>query len=252
MSVLLQFANVQMRRKITNYTKTWNVHQDTQNVHKKYRTCICSLDCRCSEMKAQFHCLFPSFSRYTLELIEFLLDGASEVCGRGVCSQERWRFTGGGGGGGEERRAERRRYDGGKSWLRRGTQKIVSHSISLSRSTISFHPQLFFYSACSHYFTYPSALAIPILRQTQGKLKRTNEFWEGEKDIYALCPILISCSIPSTLNSIPLLANWKILLKKELISFHVMFNISFLIKIYLFPSFYFLEKKIPTYKRFRS
>jgi len=96
MSVLLQFANVQMRRKITNYTKTWNVHQDTQNVHKKYRTCICSLDCRCSEMKAQFHCLFPSFSRYTLELIEFLLDGASEVCGRGVCSQERWRFTGGG------------------------------------------------------------------------------------------------------------------------------------------------------------
>ena len=75
-----------------------------------------------------------------------------------------------------------------------------------------------------------------------GKTQRTNEFWEGEKkDIYALCPILISCSIPSTLNSIPLLANWKILLQKELISFHVMFNISFLIKMYLFPSFYFLK-----------
>ena len=70
-------------------------------------------------------------------------------------------------------------------------------------------------------------------------------FEKEKKDIYALSPILISCSIPSTLNSIPLLANWKILLKKELISFRVMFNISFLIKIYLFPSFYFLEKKIP-------
>ena len=56
---------------------------------KKYRTCICSLDCSWGENKPQFHCLFPSFSPYMLELIEFLLDEASEVCGRGVCSQER-------------------------------------------------------------------------------------------------------------------------------------------------------------------
>lgn len=229
-----------MRRKITNCTKTWNVHQDTQNVHKKHCTCICSLDCSWGEMKAQFHCLFPSFSRYMFELIEFLLEEASEVCGRGVCSQEGWCFTGGWG----ERRAERRRYDGGKSWLRRGTQKIVSHSISLSRLTISFHPQLFFF------FILHALATSPILQPCDsnftpnaGKNQRTNEFWEGKKkDIYALCPILISCSIPSTLNSIPLLANWKILLKKkELISFHVMFNISFLIKIYLFLSFYFLK-----------
>jgi len=155
-----------------------------QTVHKKYCTCICSLNCSWGKMKAQFHCLFPSFSRYTSELIEFLLDEASEVCGRGVCSQERWRFTGGGGD--RERRAERRRYDGGKSWLRRGTQKIVSHSISLSRLTISFHPQLFFLFcmlSLSHLsFSPRNSNFTP----NAGKTQRTNEFLRRKKKIFTL------------------------------------------------------------------
>jgi len=180
------FRNFQMSKcavKLRTTQRPETYIRNTQNIHKKYSTCICSLDCSWGENKPQFHCLFPSFSPYMLELIEFLLDEASEVCGRGVCSQERWRFTGGwvAGRHGGKRGAERRRYDGGKSWLRRGTQKIVSHSISLSRLTISFHPRL------SLFLMLHALTTTPILQRLQFQFyakrrEKLNERMSFEKE----------------------------------------------------------------------
>ena len=97
---------------------------------------------------------------------------------RGVFARGMMFYAGG------ERRAERRRYDGGKSWLRRGTQKIVSHSISLSRLTISFHPQLFFLFCMLSLLHLSFSPAIPILRQTRGKINERMSFEKEKKKRY--------------------------------------------------------------------